>query len=228
MLSDDFPMTMEREAGMPDHIPPVAVSFGLYPIIDSGRTKAAGHDVYKDVEFVKIAIPGDRNSLFFQPAEQSHKLRFPAAYAAFNARERTPVQGMRIEEWAPVSRSVALNLRALHIDTVEALAAVHEGYIDRIGSNGRELRAKAQAWLADAKTGAAATALAVEKQELQDQIASLQAQISAIQSNANAAAVREAEAATSHALRDPTSDVQDDVETAARRPRGRPPLHAGA
>lgn len=186
-MSDDFPMMMEREAShrgphgdmimIPDTTPPVAVSFGLSPVLDGAKTKEAGHDVYKDVEFVKIAVPGDKNSLFFQPSNDLYRARFPKAYAAFKAREHKPMEGMPVGEWAPISRSMALTLRAAHIDTVEALAAVHDGNIDRIGSNGRELREKARAWLADAKTGAAAVQLAGEKQALQDQIAAMQAQI---------------------------------------------------
>jgi hypothetical protein len=217
MLSDDFPMTMEREAGMREDVPPVAVAFGLYPAVDSAKSKAAGHDVYKDVEFVKIAIPGDRNSLFFQPAEDSHRRRFPQAYAAYKAREkRDGIEGMPIEQWAPVSRSVALNLKAMHVHTVEALAAVHEGYIDKIGTNGRELREKAKAWLADAKSGAAAQQLAAEKQGLQDQLAALQAQIVALQQNSGKPAQAPAPVAP---VVDTTATVEQDVAAAARRPR---------
>jgi hypothetical protein len=223
ILSDDFPMMMEREAGMHETIPPVAVSFGLYPVIDNAKTKEAGHDVYKDVEFVKIAIPGDRNSLFFQPAQPTHRARFPQAYAAYKQRERVPVEGMRIEEWAPVSRSIALNLKAMHIDTVEALAAVHDGNVDRIGSNGRELRAKAQAWLAESKSGAAASQLATEKQALQDQLAGLQAQMAALQQQMAGKGVPAGAPAAAPIVpqvqRDPTDDVEQDVAAAARRPR---------
>ncbi|WP_125461815.1 MULTISPECIES: hypothetical protein [Rhodomicrobium] len=179
-LSDDFPMIMEREAGMEEHIPPVSVAFGLFPMLDGRRTQEAGHEVYRDVEHVKIAVPGDRNSLFFQPSNDVYRKRFPKAYAAYQERGRKPMEGMPIENWAPISRSVAFNLRAANIDTVEALAAVHEGHIDRIGSNGRELREKARAWLADAKSGAETVRLAAEKQDLIDQLAAMQAQINAL------------------------------------------------
>lgn len=218
-LSDDFPMMMEREAGMGENVPPVAISFGQYPVIDSLASKKAGHDVYKDVEFVKIAVPGDRNSLFFQPAEASHRARFPRAYEAYKQREKTPVEGMPIEQWAPISRSLALTLRAMHINTVEALAAVHEGNIDRIGGNGRELREKARAWLAEAKTGAETQRLASEKQGLQDQLAALQAQVVALQEQAGKPQQSNNAPSVPSVQRDPTSDVEDDVAAAARRPR---------
>lgn len=208
-LSDDFPMIMEREAGMRDDVPQVSVAFGLYPMLDGRKTQEAGHDVYRDVEHVKIAVPGDRNSLFFQPSNESYRRRFPQAFAAYKQREKAPVEGMPIEEWAPISRSLALTLRAAHIDTVEALAAVHDGNIDRVGSNGRELREKARAWLADAKTGAETLRLAGEKQGLIDKLAAMQAQILALQ----------AQSEPIRAAAPVGGDEEIDVAAAARRPR---------
>ena len=179
--NDEFPMIIEREAGMPENVPAVLVAFGLYPVKDGKASAEAGRDVYKDVEFVRIAVPGDRNSLFFQPADKMHRQRFPKAYDSFQKREKNPIEGTPIDHWPPVSRSVALNLKAMHVSTVEALAEVHDGLIDKLGANARELRTKAQAWLREAQEGAAAAKLASENQKLQDQLASMQAQIVALQ-----------------------------------------------
>ena len=215
-FNDDFPLMMEREAGMRSDVPPVGVAFGLHPVLDRGKSDVAGHDVYKDVEFIKIVVPGDRKSEFFQPADASHRRRFPQAYAAFKQRETNPTEGMPIQNWAPISRSMAMTLKALNVDTVEALAAVHDGHVDKIGTNGRELREKARAWLEDAKSGAATAKVAAEKQALQDQIASLQAQVAAIQAVHGGKAQAPAPTAP---ITDPTADVEADVAAAARRPR---------
>jgi hypothetical protein len=214
-IADDFPMKLEREAGMPDHVPPVSVGFGLSAILDDAKTAEAGHEVYKDVEFIKIAIPGDRNSLFFQPATEQHKKRFPRAWADYKARDITkPREGLPIENWAPISRATALNLKAVNIHTVEDLAVVHDGHVASLGIQGRELRAKAQAFLEQARDTAAATRAAKEKQELQDQIKALQAQIADLAARAPAPP-----AVTAAPLPDVTADVEDDVARAARRPR---------
>jgi len=215
-LNDEFPLMAEREAGMPEGIPAMGVAFGLYPIKDGAKSAAEGRDIYKDVEFVKICAPGDRNSHVFQPADESHRRRFPKAYQAFKDRAHNPIEGTLIEAWAPISRSVALNLKTLHIHTVEALAEVHDGHIDRIGSNGRELRERAKAWLADAKGGAATQQLAAEKKALQDQLAALQAQIVELQRASGKPVSSPVPPSTPQ---DPTADVAADVAAAARRPR---------
>lgn len=206
-MNDEIPLILEREAGMADHVPPVAVGFGLHPIKNGEKSKKAGYDVFDEQLFIKVAIPGDRNSLYLQPASSEHQRRFPQAYAAYQRREHTHVEeGMPIENWAPISRATALTLRSLHIHTVEALAAVHEGHIDRL-PQGRELQAKAKAWLSSAQKDAALLAAAAEKEHLNDQIAALQSQINALQERSN------------NAQHEPGAEADD----GGHRPRLEPP-----
>lgn len=174
----EIPMMMEREFGLAEHFPAVAVGFTLVPTENKKKSKLAGHPVYEDVEFVKIVVPGDRQSDYFQPATEAHKKRFPRSYEAFLNRETKPItEGMPIEEWPQVSRSLAMTLKAANIYTVEALAEVHDGLVDKIGHNGRDLREKAKAFLRQSKDAAAASVFAEEKRQLQDQITVLQQQV---------------------------------------------------
>lgn len=177
MIDPEIPMMMEREFGQPEHVPQVGVGFGMVPE-QSKKKSEAGYPVYKDVEYVQIVIPGDKNSLYRQPATDQHKKRFPMAYAAFLAREKKPVlEGMPIEQWPQVTRSEALTLKAANIPTVEALAAVHDGHVDKLGQQGREWRAKAQAFIALAKDTAAGQKIAAENEDLKNQMADMQRQI---------------------------------------------------
>lgn len=214
----DFPLMMERDFGLGEEFPMVAVGFGMHPMKDMKASEAAGHDVYTDVEHVKIAIPGDRFSLFFQPATDVYRKRFPKAYATYKQRDSKPtLHGMPIDMWAPISRSLALTLKAMNVPTVEALAEVHDGLIDKIGANGRDLRAKAQAFLAQARDGAAIIKEVSEKKALQDQIAALQAQITAL----GAAPVAKGAAPVMLPQAQAPDDIEADVVAAVRRPRAR-------
>lgn len=192
-MDDDFPAMLERESThtlpngqivqVPDTVPPVAVAFGVHYQHDEAASAKAGHPIYRDVVFIKIAVPGDKSSLYFQPATDIHKVRFPRAWDAFQ--KRTQGQqgrtGMPIEEWPPITRGMALTLKCIHIHTVEDLAVVHDGQIDKIGGDARGLRAKAQAFLAQAATNAETLRLASEKEELQGQLRAMQQQILALQ-----------------------------------------------
>jgi FtsZ-binding cell division protein ZapB len=181
IFDDDCPLMMEREFGAPEGVPQIAVGFCMVPKEDKHKSKAAGYPVFRDKEYVKKIVPGDKNSEYFQPAKEEDRKTFPNAYQAFKNRESKPVvEGMPIEQWPQVTRALAMTLRAAGVHTVEALAAVHDGNISKIASNGQELRAKAQAFLATAKDAAQATAIAAENQKLKDQLAAMQEQINAL------------------------------------------------
>lgn len=169
--TDEIPLIMEREAGCPDNVPQIAVGFGLVAVEDDTASAKAGHPIFKEIEYFKAAVPGDRQSLYCQPATDSHKQRFPRAYEAFRQRNLTPVQGMPIEQWPQITRSLAMTLRAMHIQTIEALAEVNDNHLGAMGQQGRELRAKAKAFVAQAKDSAAATAIAAENEGLKNELA---------------------------------------------------------
>ena len=181
IFDDNCPMMMEREFGAPEGVPSVAVGFCLIPSEDKTKSSAAGYPVFREKEYVKIVVPGDKQSEYFQPSKDVDRKRYPLAYQAFKNRESSPVdEGMPIEQWPQVTRSIAMTLKAAGIHSVEALAAVHDGNIGKLGNNGSELRAKASAFLATAKDSAIATKLAADNKKLMDQISAMQAQIDAL------------------------------------------------
>lgn len=169
-MNPDIPMNLEREAGAHESVPAVAVGFGMHPMEDQQKSEAAGHPVFVDVEFVQIAVPGDKNSLYLQPATKKDRERYPRAYASFKERGVRPTEGLPIEEWPQVTRGQAMTLRAMHIHTVEALAEVHDGNVGVLGQNGRELVAKAKAFVKHASESASTHKQAAENQQLRDQI----------------------------------------------------------
>lgn len=180
-FDDGFPLMAEIEAGLdPRYYTPMMVAFGYEPMKDAKKSAEAGYDVFVDVEFVKIATPGDKYSLYFQPATDQHRKRFPKAYAAFKDRGVKPTEGMPLEQWPPISKSMVMSLKALHVHTVEALASVHEGNIDKLGYSARELRDKARAYLANAQDSAATMRVEAEKKALQDELAVMREQIAAL------------------------------------------------
>lgn len=238
-MSDDFPMHMELESGMnPNLVSQVSVGFGDCPILDEQKTREAGREIYGTTCFVKIAIPGDRSSVFFQPATDAHKRRFPKAwdnYLRRNAGEKIS-EGLPVQHWPRINRATALNLQSLHIFTVEDLAQVHDGLVDKIPGNGRELRSWAQAHVGYSTGGQAeVTKLASKVEELIAQNKALQNQVLAMQQgnvNKTGEAVPSANTPSGTGLfhqragdidramaEQQLSDVQTDVAAAARRPR---------
>lgn len=176
-MDDEIPLMIEREAGAPEHVAAIAVGFGMLPMQSQRESDKAGHPVFVDKEFFSARVPGDKNTHSLRISTDKDRQRFPRAYAAFKERATTPIQGMPIEQWPQITRGQALTLKAMHIHTVESLAEVHDGHIDKLGQNARELRTKAKAFLELAKNTAVEQKHAAENQQLKDQIAEMQRQI---------------------------------------------------
>lgn len=181
-MYDDIPLILEREAGAPDYISAIAVGFGMMPVEDKSASEKAGHPVFVDREFFSARVPGDKNTHSLRFATKKDREMFPKAYAAFKQRDTVPVQGLPIEQWPQITRGQAMTFRAAGIQTVEALAEVHDGNIDKIGMSARELRAKARAFRDLAAETAAAQKIAAENEALKLQMSDMQRQINELAS----------------------------------------------
>lgn len=177
-MDDEIPMMMEREAGMREDIPMIAVGFGMVPYPDKHKSDKAGHPVYVEREMVHIKVPADKKSDHITFSSEVYRRRFPMAYAAFKMREKgAPMEGYPIEKWPQITRSDGLTLKAMAIQSVEALASVADTNIQNLGPMGREWRAKAQAFLKLSADTAVSQKIAAENQSLRDQLAEQQRQI---------------------------------------------------
>lgn len=214
-LAEDFPLMPEVEVGMPPNTDAVSVAFGMFPKVNAAKTREAGYEVFEEVEFIKIRVPGDRFFEYFQPATESHRRRFPRAYHNFKERTqgRTGLVGLPIDNWPGINRSQAMTMKGAGIHTVEELAAVGDQNVDRLGINGRELRDRARTYLATAKDTAETQRIAAERDALQAQLKAMQDQINGLTAQGATGNVQPSGRAPI------ADDVEQDVVAAARRPR---------
>lgn len=183
----DIIMRLEREAGLPPDAPAVGVGFCLHPIKDEAASDKAGRIMFKEVEFVRLVIPGDKQSEIFVRAdtkrkgqdnvERDYTERFPQAYRDFKQSGAKPIDGTPLEQWPAVSRTEVLNLKSFHIHTVEALAQVNDSNAAKLPFNIRELINKAKDHIATAKALSDAKNKDAQIEELKAQIAELSARM---------------------------------------------------
>lgn len=144
------------------------------------ESEKAGRNIYRDVPFLWIRFPGDRTREVKRKATDADKARFPRQWAAFQNQQQEVHEGTPIEDWGPISKSLALTYKGLNIHTVENLAAVGDHLLQNLGHGAREMRDKAVAWLKSAEGSAELLALQAKNQSLQDDIEALKAQIAEI------------------------------------------------
>lgn len=163
------------------------VEFSVEPYLNNRKSDEAGRPIHEDREFITIRIPGDTKTVVkrFVKTESdssgpSDLERWPRQYEAFKKQiSQEHCDGTALEEWPMVTRSEVLNLKAMNIHTVEALAELGENGMNWTGA--RLMRDKAKAYLENAKNGIGVSGLAKENEFLKGQIAYLTDRIAAIE-----------------------------------------------
>jgi hypothetical protein len=167
------------------------IEFYTQTVEDPKATAAEGIPKFKDEEFVRIKFVGDRNQEFVAPAgdftfcehrkEQLRwKEKYSRHYAAFAENRSILVDGTPLDELPGITGSKVAELKAQRVFSIEALAGLDGTLLQRLGPGAREWKGKAETWLMKAREGALDTKLAAQNAQMQDQLASLRAQIEAM------------------------------------------------
>ena len=164
------------------------VQFYLEAELQGAESEKMGRSIYRDVPYIWIRFPGDRNRETrrrVRPIGAGNDTeRFPSQWASFQNKQEIPQEGTAIEEWGPISKSMALNYRGINIHTVEHLAAVPDSILSQMGHGARDLRDKAIAWLKASEGDAELLALQKKTTDQEADIEMLKQQIAEL---ANAA-----------------------------------------
>lgn len=175
---------------------PPFVEFKRIAVPDSVKTQELGRRVTKDVDFAYIMQPGSRDQVERKATDWLAMIKqknldaspdaypdewvrgFHEKYKAWLDGQEMPLDGTSVKEWALLSPAQAENFIALRILTIEDVAAMTEDALGRFGMGGRELRDKAREWLTKQEV---AGSLAIENQELKQQLADLSARLAQLE-----------------------------------------------
>lgn len=133
---------------------------------------------YREVEYVELLIPGDKNAAPVQLVDKNIRRLYSDAYKAFKEGRELPAEGTPIEFLFGANDSRVHVLKSMHIRTAEALSELSDQQAQQIGMGGREMRKRAQAYL-ETQGGAKASAKITQQQseidELKSRLAALEA-----------------------------------------------------
>lgn len=181
----------------------VFVEFVEDAVHQAFESERAGRAIYKQVAFVSIIFPGDKNKKVYRPAKDTDKQRFAREWAAYEKGQSAVLEGTAIQQWPLISKSQALELKYMGFFTVELLANAGDHQLGNL-MGGLALRKQAQTWLAKAKDDSVYTKLVAENEKLKSDNEALKAQNENILSRL---------------------DALEEKENPARKP-GRPPKNA--
>ncbi len=159
----------------------VTPSFLMTQEPDPEATEREGRPMFRDRETVLLLVAGDPYNVVSKPVDDLIKRRFPEAYQRWSANraDGESVSGTPLRMWPMISTAEIASLHALNIFNVEGLATVADVNLARSPTL-RALRAKAESWLAEAKTGAEAMRLRAELEKRDDALSDALAQIQAL------------------------------------------------
>jgi len=158
----------------------LGVLFYTRTVEDKSRTLAEGRKCFKEREFVKIMVPGDRLNIVDRPVQVTgnditdDRLRFPKQYARFkNAQEQVVHDGTPLALWPGINGSLVEELKYLNIFTVEQLATLADTHVSKIPM-GQTFKRKAAEFVEASKDAAALNRLQAELEERDNRIETLE------------------------------------------------------
>lgn len=194
------------------------VEFYIKPKLMQALTEEQGHPIHEDRVFTRIVAPGNTKTTWDHetkgvtylydresgeqagydidenlPLEQCEPLRFPKAWDRFQKKGQRVTEGWAIETWGAITRSLAENLKAMNIHTVEALAGLSDANVTNI-MGGLKYRNLAKAALDEAQLLSLASIeqerankAEEETKQLKEQLKAMQAQIDSLTKRGKAA-----------------------------------------
>jgi len=120
------------------------------PVLHRATLNTKEQRLGKKVPYVRIARPGDQTTVIEAAVRDSHKIRFPKQWMAFQVREgllqAPPALGWKLEDWDEVKDNENLlnQLRYNRFETVEQVAGAADAQIQGLGIGAIGLREKAR------------------------------------------------------------------------------------
>ena len=163
------------------------VQFYVKAVMNNFKSAEAGRPVFDEKDFIRIIVPGDRNTVVDTVVTPEYAHRFRSRYDAFKRNQAEPVTGTPLAIWPHISVGMRAELAASHVTTVEQLAELPDGLAQRfMGIN--SLREKAKVFLKNAEDGSAASKLQHELEQRDNEIEVLKRQMAELQATMASAA----------------------------------------
>lgn len=96
----------------------VAVFF-LEAVEDPAQSAAQGRPIYREEEWVKIMVPGDKDNIVVRAVRAVDKTLYADQYRAFKANQDQPIVGTPLDKIPFLSKARVLEFNALGLRTAE-------------------------------------------------------------------------------------------------------------
>ena len=159
----------------------LVVIFTDHAILNEAKTLAAGRKIYDTMQVCKIYTPGSKDNSVAPALGHSHWIidpetggevsvsyaeRFKPQYRQYKERRTQTKSGTPLSEVPFLTAGRQAELRALNVYTLEQLAGIDGQELKNLGPGGRDLKNRAQEYIAESYAAAPSKALAIEFEKL--------------------------------------------------------------
>lgn len=116
----------------------LAVKFYKKAVLNKFKSKEAGRQVFDDVDYISILIPGDNTTKIEKKATDEDKRRFAIIWEKYQKKQSEVQNGLALALLPGLSPAQIENLHAYNIHTIEQLSGISEKAIQKI-PHSREL-----------------------------------------------------------------------------------------
>ncbi len=178
-ITDPLDFSAFEQQALQARPPGPILRFFIEAVENKFKSAQAGRPIYDNVEMISIINPGSKDE-FIKKVDAAAKQRFGPQYEHWKRTQEQPAEGTPLEMVPFLNPAQVKELKALNVPTLEHLANLHDGAIQKIGLGGLELVRKAQAYIKAAGDNSVVTKLAAENHRLKAEIETLKAQIAQV------------------------------------------------
>lgn len=110
----------------------LAVKFYKKAILNKFKSREEGRQIFDDVDYISILIPGDNTTKIDKKATDEEKKRFAIIWDRYQQKQATLQNGLPLSLLPGLSPAQVENLHAYHIHTIEQLSGLSEKAIQKI------------------------------------------------------------------------------------------------
>lgn len=142
---------------------------------DMDKTAEAGRPIFREIDYIHIMVPGDRNQAIIRPVAPADKIRFERQYEHWKKTQSNDVMiGTPLEAWNILSLSQIEEFRYFGVRSIEHMADLRDDVAQKI-TGALQLKQKAQAFIAIMKEEAPMKKVQSELDKRDKEIAALTA-----------------------------------------------------
>lgn len=155
------------------------ITFSRKPKLQVGASRDAGRAIYKDVDFIRIMVPGDKLTVVERELDEIDRRRFASRYEKWLAGAGNVIEGTPLLSLPKMTQAKVEEYRYFNVHTVEQLAAAPDNLGQKFMGFNADKRS-AQQFLELAKGNAPLEKMTEELKTRDTRIEELQAQLDAL------------------------------------------------